>query len=62
MIEEEIYKLKGGEDPTVRTIDQGDVKDAFNDNIITSDDCYLLFKLTTTYIDPSDFKGKKRNL
>lgn len=58
MIEEELY-MDPKHAAQTRTIDVGTVKDDFDGNIISSDDCMLIFKLTTTYIDPSNFKGRR---
>lgn len=59
MLEEEMYLVQGKQNDSIRTLDLDDTKSNFNDQI---EDSFLLFQLTTTYIDPVTGKEKKRVL
>lgn len=61
MVEEEMYLIQGKVNESIRQLDMDDAKNLFLDNI-QDEDCYLLFQLTTTYIDPINGKERKRRL
>ena len=59
MVEEEMYLTQGQTNDTIRTLDLDSTKSDFNTNM---GDSFLLFQLTTTYLDPLTGEERRRVL
>lgn len=55
MLEEELYLTQGKQNDSIRTLDVQATKDKFKSTI---DNSFILFQLTTTYIEPQTSKAK----